>query len=188
MLGYFGVSTTRRTLTWTTWSLTCVCVIFACVYSRGTSVYSLIRRTFVESAQNLTPEKSQGGRKTWHITGTHPFGDHAPSCLTSASALAQRHWLSGSNNKKFKKTTLSPCFTLMWTEGRAHLCCCFSQRLTLSKVAVGGSVTIRASLVYFTVSVDCCIIVSTVKGTRIVTAVAANFSPSHTKAGSEDHH
>ena len=29
----------------------------------GDSAYSLIRRTFVKSAQNLTAEKSQGGRK-----------------------------------------------------------------------------------------------------------------------------
>ena len=34
-------------------------------------------RPFVESAQILTPEKSQGGRKAWHVTVTHPFGDHA---------------------------------------------------------------------------------------------------------------
>ena len=37
----------------------CACALFACVYTRRTSVYSLIRRTFVESAQNLTPD----GRK-----------------------------------------------------------------------------------------------------------------------------
>ena len=29
----------------------------------GGSVYSLIRRTFVEFAQNLTPEKSHAGRR-----------------------------------------------------------------------------------------------------------------------------
>ena len=40
MLGYFVVSIVRRTLTWTTISLTCV-------YTRGTSVNSLIRRKFV---------------------------------------------------------------------------------------------------------------------------------------------
>ena len=28
----------------------------------------------------MTPEKSQG----WHITVTHPFGDHTPLCLTWA--------------------------------------------------------------------------------------------------------
>ena len=38
-----------------------VCV---CVWGGGgDSAYSLIRRTFVKSAQNLTAEKSQGGRK-----------------------------------------------------------------------------------------------------------------------------
>ena len=35
MLGYFGVSIIHRTLIWTTGSLTCVCDIFACVYTRG---------------------------------------------------------------------------------------------------------------------------------------------------------
>ena len=53
--GHFVVSRVHRTLTWTTGSLTCVSI-----YTRGTSVYSLIRRTFVESAQNLTPESPQG--------------------------------------------------------------------------------------------------------------------------------
>ena len=46
MLGYFGVSIVHRTLTWTTGSLTCVRDLFACVYTRGTSIDSLIRRTF----------------------------------------------------------------------------------------------------------------------------------------------
>ena len=42
--------------------LTCVCALFAYVYTRGTPAYSVIARTFVESLQNLTPETSQG----WH--------------------------------------------------------------------------------------------------------------------------
>ena len=43
---------------------TCECDLFCkhtCVYTQGTSVYSLIQITFVEFAQNLTPEKSGGG-------------------------------------------------------------------------------------------------------------------------------
>ena len=86
MPGYFGVSIIRQTLTWTTGSLTCVCdfVVVACVYTRDTSVYCLIQRTFVESAQNLTREKSEVGRKAEHETVTHPFGDHARLCLTLA--------------------------------------------------------------------------------------------------------
>ena len=36
------------TLTWTTWSLMCVYDLFAWVYTPGTSVYSLIRRTFAD--------------------------------------------------------------------------------------------------------------------------------------------
>ena len=55
-----------------------------CMCGRWTSVYSLIRRAFVESAQKLTPEKSAGGRKAWHITVNRPVGDHARSCLTLA--------------------------------------------------------------------------------------------------------
>ena len=52
--GCFSVCLIHRTLTWTTGFLTCVCDIFTCVYTRGgegggvgTSVYSLIRKTFV---------------------------------------------------------------------------------------------------------------------------------------------
>ena len=41
---YFVVYIIHQTLTWATGSLTCVCDPFACVYTRGTSVYSLIRR------------------------------------------------------------------------------------------------------------------------------------------------
>ena len=39
------ISIIHRTLTWSTGSLTCVCHLFARVYTRGTSVSSLIRRT-----------------------------------------------------------------------------------------------------------------------------------------------
>ena len=61
-LGYFVVSIIHRTLTWTTGSLTCVCDFFARLYTRGPSVYSLTRKIVVESAQNLSPDKCQGGR------------------------------------------------------------------------------------------------------------------------------
>ena len=66
---YLGVSLIHGTLIWTTGFLTCVCDLL-CTRIH-TSVYSLIRRTFVESAQNLTPEKSQGGRKAQHVTVIH---------------------------------------------------------------------------------------------------------------------
>ena len=42
LLDYFGVSRIQRTLTWTTGFLKCLCDLFACVYSRWTSVYSFI--------------------------------------------------------------------------------------------------------------------------------------------------
>ena len=45
LLGYFDVAIIHRTLTWTTGSLTCVCGLYACAYTLGTSVNSLIRRS-----------------------------------------------------------------------------------------------------------------------------------------------
>ena len=50
--GYFGVSIIHRVLTWTTGSLTCVGYLFARL------AYTHWRRTFVESVQNLTMEKT----------------------------------------------------------------------------------------------------------------------------------
>ena len=58
----FNAAIFDRTRTWTAGSLTCVCGLVACEYTWETSVYTLIRRTFVESAL-LTLEKSPGGRK-----------------------------------------------------------------------------------------------------------------------------
>ena len=64
MLGYFDDSIIHQTLTWTTASLTCLCNLFALyIYIHthgGTLVYNVIRRIFVEAAQNLMLEKSQG--------------------------------------------------------------------------------------------------------------------------------
>ena len=52
--------------------LACVCVC-SLLYYRGTSVYSLSRRTAVESAPNLTADKSSGNirpiRRTLHLVG-----------------------------------------------------------------------------------------------------------------------
>ena len=45
-------------------SFMCMCDLFACVCAWGASVYSLIGRTFLESAQNLTLEKSQDRPKS----------------------------------------------------------------------------------------------------------------------------
>ena len=84
MLGYSAVSILHQTLTWATRSLTCTCDLFACAYTQGTSVYSLIWRTFVESAQNLTPQKISGCTQSLARNCHHPFGDHTPSCLTLA--------------------------------------------------------------------------------------------------------
>ena len=81
MRGYFVVSIVHQTLTRTTGYLACVRDLFAWGY---TLVCRLIQRTLMESAQNLTPEKSQGGRKASHVTVTHSFGDHARLCLTIA--------------------------------------------------------------------------------------------------------
>ena len=57
-------------------SLMCVCdCFFVCMRIRtgDLGLDSLIQRTFVESAQNLTPKNSQGGRKAEYVTVTHPF-------------------------------------------------------------------------------------------------------------------
>ena len=83
MLVYFAVSTIHQILICTMQS-TRVCDLFSCVYTRGASVYSLIQRTFVESAQYFTLAKSQGGYKAKHVTVTHPFGGHPGLCLTLA--------------------------------------------------------------------------------------------------------
>ena len=79
MLGYFGVSIIHRAVTWTTGSLKCVSDFVACVYTLRTPVDSLTRRTFAESAQNWTLEKSEGGRKAQHVTVSQRRGDHVPS-------------------------------------------------------------------------------------------------------------
>ena len=88
MLNCFVVSIVHQTLTWSTGSLTCVCDLFACVYTWGTSVYnnSLIRRTFVESVQNFDSREIWGRAQSLahKLTLTHPFGDHARSCLILA--------------------------------------------------------------------------------------------------------
>ena len=43
------------------------------LYTRRITVYSLTRRTLVESAQNVTPEKPRGWRKAWHVTVNRGF-------------------------------------------------------------------------------------------------------------------
>ena len=85
MLGYFGVTIIHQTLTWTTGSLTCICDLFASARTQGDLglLSRCIRRTFVESAENLTPEKAQDvvikcastGRKAEHVTVRHPLDE-----------------------------------------------------------------------------------------------------------------
>ena len=81
MLGYLGVSIIGRTLDMDH-RIFSVRILLVYVYTQGTSVYGLIRRTFVQSAQNLTPGKSRCGRKALHVTVTHPCDKQARSCLT----------------------------------------------------------------------------------------------------------
>ena len=83
----FVVSLVHQTLTWTTESLTCASDFLHVYIHTGDLGLQFTRRTFVESAQNLTPEKSQGGRKAHHITVSHPYDDHARSCITLALAF-----------------------------------------------------------------------------------------------------
>ena len=92
MMGYLSVSITHQTLTLKI-TPTCVCDLYACIYARETWVYSLIRKTFVESAHNFTPQKYQSGRKAYDVTVNHPSGDQAGSCWCCfrSSALALCH-------------------------------------------------------------------------------------------------
>ena len=39
----------------------CICDFFACIYTRGISVHSFVRRNDVGSVQRFTPEKSPCG-------------------------------------------------------------------------------------------------------------------------------
>ena len=82
MSSYLSVFIIHRTLTWTTGSLTCVC---AHAHIGGTSVYSLIRETFAESAQIRLPGTLGAGAKPCTKTVTQTCGDHARSCLTRLS-------------------------------------------------------------------------------------------------------
>ena len=71
--------------------------LFACIiYTHRALVYHLIWRTFVESAKNLTPEKSWG-RRVEHSTQWSPI--HMVTmlhhtCLLRVSALGLHHQLS----------------------------------------------------------------------------------------------
>ena len=62
-----------------TYGLSCVCDLFACVYIHTYFLWGIL------SAQNFGSEKTclQSMRKAWHETVTHPCGDHARSCLTA---------------------------------------------------------------------------------------------------------
>ena len=53
------------------------------IHTEYLGLLSLLK-DFGESAQNFTLEKSQDGCKAEHVTATHPFGDHARSCLALA--------------------------------------------------------------------------------------------------------
>ena len=59
-LGYFGVFIIRPNSHMHFRRVTCVCDLCACIYTRGSSVNCLIRRTVAKSAQNLIPEKRYG--------------------------------------------------------------------------------------------------------------------------------
>ena len=104
-MGYFSVSITHQTLT-VKITPTCVCDLYACVYARETSVYSPIRKTFVASENNFTPQKYRGGHKAYDVTVNHPSGDHGGSCWCCfrASALALQSLC----------LLLLICFTLMY--------------------------------------------------------------------------
>ena len=60
LLGYFGVSIIHCARTWTTGSLTCASDLFACRYTLGTLVYSLIRGPGRKTREDL----GQGNQMT----------------------------------------------------------------------------------------------------------------------------
>ena len=68
MLGYFVVSIVHQTLTWTTGSLTCVCDMFACVYTWGTLFFGLIWRTFVRACTEFDSGEISGQQFCAEIT------------------------------------------------------------------------------------------------------------------------
>ena len=80
MLRYWSVSVIHQTLTWTAGSLTCIGHLFACVYTRGTSVYS---RTEFDSGE---------------ISGSVESLAHncrASLCHANAAQLTEHSLLSG---------------------------------------------------------------------------------------------
>ena len=72
---------------------------------------SLKFQAFVESAQNLTPEKSLGGCKTWHVTVTHPCGNQAWSGLIWLSGMSI---LSPSLCAVFFSSPVCSCTVAVW--------------------------------------------------------------------------
>ena len=109
MLGYFSVSIIHRTPTWTARSLTCICDLFACIYTHGTSVYSLVQTCSV--CAEFDSRESQGGRKAEHVTVTRPLGDHARSCWT----LAFESKYSCATDSQHQSSALLLCFSLWLT-------------------------------------------------------------------------
>ena len=82
---FYVVSIIHRTLTWTTGSLTCVYMIFLHAYTHGGHRFIVSsERTFVESDSGEITGRAGAKPSTWWSC-THPFGDHAWSCLTLAS-------------------------------------------------------------------------------------------------------
>jgi len=79
MLDYLSVSRIQGTLTWITGSLICVCDLFACVYTQGASIYSLICMAFVENLHRIWLWRNR------RALVTHPCGHHARLCTTNSS-------------------------------------------------------------------------------------------------------
>ena len=84
--GCSNVSITHGALTGITASLTCLCDLCACVYTRDLDVCSLPEGLLwgKQSAHNWTPGKL--ARQTEHEAVTHPCGEHAQR-LSRGSAL-----------------------------------------------------------------------------------------------------
>ena len=82
---FVAVFNPHNSMTYTPRSLTRVSALFARVAFTHTGPRVVVSSavTFLESPQNSTPANSGAGCKTaYHVTVTHPCGDHVRLCLT----------------------------------------------------------------------------------------------------------
>ena len=84
---FYAVSIIHRTLTLTTGSLTCVYMIFLHAYTHGGHRFIVSSEGLLQSLHRIRLRRNLrlGAKPSTWWSCTHPFGDHAWSCLTLAS-------------------------------------------------------------------------------------------------------